>query len=167
MNFLDKIKNSPHYDRLKNSAQYKYDRRQFLIIGGCLCVPCLVMMWALAAMAETENPAIVLAFIYILFLLGMIGYFAYRWLEIFLYMDGYIFCQARLDQPHVSGRGGVSFTVNLTDRQGNPIQRETSKMFSSQWEPFLEEYNNKTVLVAYNEKTDRLVVIGLAQGNIH
>ena len=162
MNFLQKIKASPNYLLLKNSAQYRYDRRQFLIISiisGIVLLPMMVLL-GLVFRIGNPDPSIVLAVFYILFLLGALIFFAYRWLEIFLHIDSYTFCQARLDQPFVKGRGGVGFTVTFTDRHGNSLERNTSPMFSSQWDPLLEEYNNKTVLLGYNEKTDRLVLIG-------
>lgn len=161
MRFLQKIKDSPHYSRLKNSAQYRYDRRQLIIMSVCLGIVLLPMMVLLCLEFKIGNPdpSIVLAVFYVLFLVGALIYFAYHWLEIFLHIDSYIFCQVRLDQPHVQGRGGAYFTVKFTDRHGNQLQRDTSKMFSSNWEPYLEEYNNQMVLIGYNEKTDRLVVI--------
>lgn len=160
MDFLQKIKDSPHYGRLKNSAQYRYDRRQFLIISVAFGIIFLMILPAMILAGDAGDPA---GFVMVIFL--MIGYFlawlyfVYHWLEIFLHINSYIFFQARLDQPHVQGRGGVGFTVEFTDRHGNQLQRKTSAMFSSQWEPYLEEYNNQTVLMGYNEKTDRLVVI--------
>ncbi len=160
MGFLQKIKDSPHYHRLKNSAQHRYDRRQFLIISVCFGIILLMFLPMLFLVGDGGDPA---SFVLVVFL--MMGYFlvwlyfAYRWLEIFLYIDSYIFCRVQLDRPHVQGRGGVSFTVEFTDRHGNQLQRKTTAMFSSQWEPYLEEFNNQTVLIGYNEKNDRLVVI--------
>lgn len=165
MNFLKNIKDSPHYQRLKNSAQYRFDRRQFTIISVCYGIILLIFLPLLFLAAN--GSAAVAAFVWLAFLLIAYGalwaYYAYQWLEIFRHMDSYIFFQVRLDQPHVNGRGGASFTVQFTDRHGKQLQRETSKMFSSQWEPFLEEYNNQMVLIGYNEATDRLVVIKRAE----
>jgi hypothetical protein len=79
--------------------------------------------------------------------------------EIFLHIDSYIFRQAQLDHPHVKGRGGTYYTVEFTDRNGKTLRRDTRAMFTSAAEPFLEDYNNKTVTIGYNEKTDRLVVL--------
>ena len=159
MDFLQKIKESPYFHRLKGSVQYRYDLKNLRIIGICFTIAMVPMLWAFVMLMKTENPAAVFVFFYLLLLAGMILYYFYRWLGIFLYIEHYQFFQATLDQPFVQGRGGVGFLVEFTDRHGNRLQRKTSPMFSSQWEPLLEEYNNQTVLLAYNEKTDRLVLI--------
>ncbi len=162
MNWLSGIKESPHYERLKASVQYKYDRRQFWIIGGMVALM-LLMFTPLLALeardpyADASGSAFVV--LWSLVMVGLALYFLYRWLEIFLYIDHYTFFQARLERAYLRHRGGVGFTVEFTDRQGNRREMQTSPMFSSQWEPVLEEYNNKEVLLAYNEKTDRLIVI--------
>ena len=160
MDFLHKIKDSPNYNRLKNSAQYRYDRRQFLIMSvifGIIFLMFLPLFFLVGDGGDAASFVLVVFMLMGYFLVWL--YFLYRWLEIYLYIDSYIFCHARLDQPHVHGRGGASFTVEFTDRHGNRLQREPGKMFSSQWEPYLEEYNNQTVLIGYNEKTDRLIVM--------
>lgn len=161
MRFLQTIKESPHYLRLKNSVQYRYDRRQFVIFSVIIGISFVIMLPLVFLVGSSNEDAA--AFVMVMFL--MMGYFVgwlfitYHWLEIFRHIDSYIFFQARLDQPHVSGRGGASFTVEFTDRHGKTIKRDTSQMFSSQWEPYLEDYINQTVLIGYNEETDRLVVI--------
>ena len=161
MNFIQKIKESPHYERLKKSVQYTYDRRQFIIISVCFGLIDLLFVPLGILAGETSADA---SFVMCLFLgIGLFGvwlYYLYHWLEIFLRMDRYIFCQVRLEHPHTQYRGGTYYTVEFTDRQGNTIKRDTSPMFSSDWEPYLEDYNNKTVLIGYNEEMDRLVVIG-------
>ncbi|MBR4972393.1 MAG: hypothetical protein IKY59_05425 [Oscillospiraceae bacterium] len=160
MNFLQKIKASPNYLLLKNSAQYRYEKRQFLIISACLGLALLLLLWSIGMLMQTESPSVVIMVFYALFLLGIILYFAYRWLGIFLYIDRYQFFEAKLDQPHVMGRGGVKFTVQWQDRYGNRKSKDTAPMFSSHYEPYLEEYNNQMARIGYNEKTDRLVLIG-------
>jgi hypothetical protein len=64
-----------------------------------------------------------------------------------------------MDKIHLHGRGIACFTVEFTDRQGKTQIRDTANMFSSQWEPYVEAYNNKMALIGYNKVTDRLVVI--------
>lgn len=163
MNWLSQIKESPHYDKLKGSVQYKYDRRQFLIIGAMVALMLLMFVPLLALEARdpyADAAGSLFVVLWCLVMVGMALYFLYRWLEIFLFIDHYTFFRARLDRPYLRHRGGAGFTVEFTDRQGNRREMQTSPMFSSQWEPNLEEYNNKEVLMAYNEKTDRLIVIG-------
>ncbi len=161
MHFFGKIKDSPNYERLKNSVQYRYDRWQFRIIGIFCAILILPMLALLSLGIGVKGAEVAVAFgiVYMLAMLCMVAYFAYHWLEIFRYMDSYIFCQVRLDQPHVAGRSGVKFTVEFTDRHGKLQKRDTDTMFSSHWEPYLEDYNNKIVLIGYNEETDRIVII--------
>ena len=55
--------------------------------------------------------------------------------------------------------GGHYYTVEFYDRQGKPLRRNTSCMFRDLFQPTLEEYNGQRVLIGYNSKTDRVVVI--------
>ena len=159
MNRLHHIKESPHYPRLRKSVQFDYDRRQFLIIAICFGV---LVLPILALTAAANDGAAVMAVLWLLVLAGIALFYLYRWLEIFLYIDHYSFCTAQLLNPHTY-RAAVSYTVTITDRHGNTFQRDTSRMFSSQQAPYLEEYNGRKVLIGYNEKTDRVVVIGLSE----
>lgn len=162
MSSMQKIKDSPHYLRLKESVQYRYDRKQFMII--CAIFGGFFLLVLLPTLPLIDNPSgaeIVWLFLFIiaLFSLPFVLYYSYHWLAIFRHIDSYIFCEVLLDQPHVEGRGGVRFTVEFTDRHGKRLKRDTGTLFSSDWEPFLEDYNNQKVLIGYNEETDRVVVI--------
>ena len=163
MNWLQTIKDSPNYRRLKDSVQYRYDRKQFLIIaislGGFLLFMLASFFPLLGHSEETDAPLVIGMLVLSFFFLPFIGYFTYRWLEIFLHIGSYTFCEVVFDQPHTGYRGGAYFTVEFTDRMGNKRKKDTSQMFSSNAEPYFEDYNNQKVLVGYNEETDRLVVI--------
>lgn len=163
MEFIHKIKDSPHYMRLKNSVQYRYDRKQFLVMSAFfagLFVFFVVMLLPLRGHSAKSDASMTIGLLFLFFVyLPFLLYLAYRWLEIFLYIDSYIFCRVRLDQPHSAGRYGVYFTVEFTDRHGNRLQRDTARMFQSSSEPRLEDYNNQTVLIGYNEESDRVIVI--------
>ena len=80
-------------------------------------------------------------------------------LDIFIKPDGYIFFTAVLDQPNLGYKRGVYYTIKGTDRQGRPIVANTRKMFSNVFSPTFEEYNNLKVLVGYNERTGRVIVV--------
>lgn len=165
MHWLQNIKDSPNYPRLKDSVDYRYWRKQFLLMAGILGGGFLLMLLAVVpAMTEGDegNAAAIMGLFFIAMVyLGLIAYFAYQWLEMFLHINSYTFCEVMLDHPHLHGRGAVSFSVEVTDRRGNKLTKETSKMFHSEAEPYFEEYNNQKVQVAYNEETDRIVVIRL------
>ena len=167
MHWLQKIKDSPNYPRLKDSVDYRYWRKQFLLMAGILGGAFLLMLLAVVlVMTEGDegNAAAIMGLFFIAMVyLGLLAYFAYQWLVIFLHINSYTFCEVMLDHPHLYGRGAVSFSVEVTDRRGKKLTKETSKMFHSEAEPYFEEYNNQKVQVGYNEETDRIVVIRLAR----
>ena len=163
MHFLQKIKDSPHYERLKKSAQYRFDRRQFLGMAAITFGYILLTLLSTSSGIKRDLSNAI-AVIFSLAFLGATLYFGYRWLEIFLCMEHYIFCHVKMDNIHLRGRGYACFTVEFTDRQGKTQTRDTDNMFSSYREPYAETYNHQMALVAYNEKTDRLVVIGQVNG---
>lgn len=166
MKFIQKIKESPHYERLKNSDQYRFDKRQFLVMAALSAGYILIAVLG-ATSGIKGDISVGISFFFSLIFLGATLYFGFRWLEIFLYMEHYTFCQVKMEKLHLLGRGIACFSVEFTDRRGKLQSRNTSNMFSSYRKPYVEDYNNKMALIGYNEKTDRLVVIGLAQGNIH
>ena len=106
----------------------------------------------------------VMMLIMLLIFLPIVAYFVYHWLEIFLRIDSYVFREVVLNRPQVATRGRVKYTVTFTDRHGKSLTRDTSRMFTSQTQPLLEDYNNQTVLIGYNEETDRVVVIQRLDG---
>lgn len=165
MHWLQNIKDSPNYPRLKDSVDYRYWKKQFCILAGIFAGLSLLQLLALlpAMGHDTESDAIIvmaIVFLLLIYMAFIIG-FAYVWLEIFLHINSYTFCEVMLDHPHLHGRGAVSFSVEVSDRRGKKLIKETSKMFHSEAEPYFEEYNNQKVLVGYNEETDRIVVIRL------
>ncbi len=165
MHWLQSIKDSPNYPRLKDSVDYRYWRKQFLlmagILGGAFLLTLLAVVPVMTEGDEGNAAAIMGLFFIAMVYLGLIAYFAYQWLVIFLHINSYTFCEVMLDHPHLHGRGAVSFSVEVSDRRGKKLIKETSKMFHSEAEPYFEEYNNQKVLVGYNEETDRIVVIHL------
>ena len=92
-------------------------------------------------------------------------YEAYRYRSLFKSIDKYETCEARLDRPSTSywGRGAIYYTVSFKTSEGESVTADTRAMWSSA--PFaqnqLEDYNNKTVSLAYDKENDRLVVLGL------
>lgn len=163
MNSIQKIKASPHYLRLKESVEYRFHRKQFTVmaafLGGMYLFMLLMFLPLMGSTAESNDITVAaLVFLGILYAAFLL-YFSYRWLEIFLYIDSYVFREVVLNRPQVGTRGGAKYTVTFTDRHGKPLTRETARMFTSQAQPLLEDYNNQTVLIGYNSETDRLVVI--------
>ena len=166
MNPMQKIKDSPHYSRLKESVEYRFDRKQVIIMasvfGGYFL---LILLVCLPAVGNAAWDVLgVMMLIMLLIFLPIVAYFVYHWLEIFLRIDSYVFREVVLNRPQVATRGRVKYTVTFTDRHGKSLTRDTSRMFTSQTQPLLEDYNNQTVLIGYNEETDRVVVIQRLDG---
>ena len=161
MFFSRKLRESPNFPHIRASLDHIHGRRQTLIIG-CIFGPLLLLFLPVLILVAQQPNGIagaLMTMMWMLVLLGFWAYLLYKWVQIYLHIDSYIFFQAKLDHPHVRGRGGTYYTVEFTDRHGNRLQRDTVDMFTSSAEPYLEDYNNQTVLIGYNEKTDRLVVI--------
>lgn len=163
MHALQKIKDSPNYPRLKDSVEYRFRRKEFLMSagwsGGAMLLMALVFL-PLLGHSDDANVVAAMGMVFLLlFFLSFIAVYGYLWLELFMYIDSYTFCEVMLNRPHLNGRYGASFTVEVTDRHGKKLTRETGKIFYSYGELQFEEYNNQQVLVGYNEETDRLVVI--------
>ena len=161
MLWLQKIKDSPNYPRLKNSVQYRYERKQFLIIAivlGALYLFTLPPILDLILSEPGREGGIAALLLMSFITLPLIAWFAYRWLRLFLHIDDWSFSEAVLDKPHAGYKGGVYFTVTITDRRGNKKLVDTANMFSSS-EPMLEDYVNQKVLIGYNEETELVAVI--------
>ena len=161
MLWLQKIKDSPNYPRLKNSVQYRFERKQFLVIAGILGAAYLLGLMASLDLIRFEpgrDRSIAILVMMSVMVLPMVAYFAYRWLRLFLHIDAWCFSEAVLDKPHAGYKGGVYFTVEITDRRGNKKQVDTANKFSSA-EPMLEDYVNQKVLIGYNRETELVAVI--------
>ena len=161
MNWFQRIQESPHYNRLKNSIEYRYERRQ-LIISAVIMVIAELLSVARVFGYGLRDPAFEV-FVLVLVVLNMVflpllAYLGWRVLRIYRKIDSYTFCEAVLDRPRTGYKGAVSFRVELRTRSGATINRETHAIFGS-WETRLEDYVNKKVLVAYNEETDTVIVI--------
>lgn len=78
--------------------------------------------------------------------------------------DGFVVAQTILDKPHLTGGKNrhVYFTVTFDDGNGNKVTADTTPLFGGGWFDLylLEDYNNKTVDIAYNSETGKVVVLG-------
>ena len=90
---------------------------------------------------------------------------AYNWryYRVFRKISRYTFHKALLAQPHTSRFvHAFHFTVVLENTEKGTISTKTSSIFLARgWlGPFLEDYVNREVTLAYNEETGQVVVIG-------
>lgn len=167
---FSQMREHPNYEKIKKSVEFSHLKREMLILGIILGPLMLIVILGLvhiggldsamqgARWAKLAGNLVLL----VVMLLAMGGYYIYRLVELFSHIDRYTFCAARMDQPHQGYKGSMYFTVEVMDRRGNRIKRDTRKIFG-QVEPNFEDYINRTALIAYNDETDTVVVIGLNQ----
>lgn len=164
MNPIQKIKDSPHYPQLKQSLEYYHCRKRFIVSFVLVCIftiPTFLLLFLAEGSAGSDG-SVVIVFLCALFFIGYSIYCAHRWLQIFLHMDDYLFFPVVLSKPfvhHSRFAAYVCYSLTFPNMDGKIITRETAAMFRNYTDPCLQDYNNKTVLVGYNEETDRLVVI--------
>lgn len=160
---MRKIKDSPHYPLLRESLEYYHCRKRFFISlmwTGLITVPTFLLLILFGGGGDDGN--MVLCILCSLIFLGYSIHCAHQWRQIFLHMDDYLFFPASLTKPIISyGRytHSVCYTLTFPNAQGEIITRDTGSMFHNHANPCLQDYNGKTVLVGYNEETDRLIVI--------
>ena len=158
MSFWSVLRQSPNYPQLKNSVEYNYCKKRILI----LAVAMLVFLVALLIPDQGDVNGVKQG---ILLVAGMVslwlffGYGCWPMVEMFLHISDYYFTEVTLQDIHSVGRYGHYYIVEFNDRQGKLLRRNTSCMFHALSKPTLEEYNGKRVLIGYNSKTDRVVVI--------
>ena len=89
--------------------------------------------------------------------------YSWRYFRVFRKVNRYTFHKALLAQPHTSRFvHAFHFTVVLENTEKGTVTTKTSSIFLARgWlGPFLEDYVNREVTLAYNEETGQVVVIG-------
>ena len=89
--------------------------------------------------------------------------YSWRYFRVFRKISRYTFHKALLAQPHTSRFvHAFHFTVVLENTEKGTVTTKTSSIFLARgWlGPFLEDYVNREVTLAYNEETGQVVVIG-------
>ena len=89
--------------------------------------------------------------------------YSWRYFRVFRKISRYTFHKVLLAQPHTSRFvHAFHFTVVLENTEKGTISTKTSSIFLARgWlGPFLEDYVNREVTLAYNEETGQVVVIG-------
>ena len=96
------------------------------------------------------------------FLLPLWVTYGWRYFRVFRKMEHYTFHKATLTQPHANKFHAFYFEVELNPAEVGPITAKTSSIFLARgWlGPLMEDYVNREVTLAYNEKTGRVVVLG-------
>ncbi len=165
------MKKHPNYEKIKNSAQWRGSCRELRIIAILIGAACglgfVLQLPGLMGDPDFFLEGLGIAAVTVLGLalvLGAIfGVSHYvHWRKLTAAISHYRFCTVKLEEPHQGWKNCVYFTVNLTDKHGKSVKRNTESIFTNMVCP-LEQYLNKTVEVAWNEKTDKVVVIGIVK----
>ena len=150
MRSISEIRESPNFQRLKNSVEFKSKLRTTLIIG-CF----FVILWLIILSAQEIT---IIEILFILISSGLIIYQLYRAFRIFSHIDSYTYTEALLDRPHLGNRGTRYFTVRIRDCFGREFDANTNNIFNRN-EPCFEDYIDQKVLIGYNNDTELVVVI--------
>ena len=159
-------------EKIKCSLSARWHRHN-LITYGIVSLIYAVIMFFIAAFAALEHGDFLLSIsitggIFLVFVIAVspfVIYEIYSYKKLFKDIDKYELCEARLDKPSMSYwlRGAVYYNLYFQLSDYVNVSKATRAMWSSS--PFapnqFEYYNNKTVEVAYDRESDRLVVIGL------
>lgn len=156
MLWLQRIKDSPNYPRIKNSVEFKAQRRHALFVW--ICTAAVLLLAVLTGPGKNPKSTVSLA-IMLPFVILYSLYYVYRVGVLFWKMERWSFSETTLDRPHMGYKSGAWFTVTVRDRSGRELEKETSKIFSTGAGPIFEDYVNRRVLIAYNDETDTVAVI--------
>lgn len=157
MQRFTEIKEHRYYETVKNSVEHRHDRRTAIFVS---IVTVALLGLAIGTLSHLQQAKSIISAMMVLFvLLPYSLYCTYRAVIPFFYMDSYSFTEVLLDKPHSAGRNGMYFTVTLRDRWGYEFKAETHTIFGNSFEPIFEDYINQKALIAYNEKTETVLVI--------
>lgn len=162
MKTWQEVKESPNYERLKNSVEMQCAKRQLILLS---VVTGFCALMVAAPIALSEDPAMTAMGVtfMLMMLLPFPIFYIYRIFKIYSHIDDYTFTEVVLDKPHGGwGRDTMYFDVKVRDRFGKEIYTETHAIFATQGEfsPLIEDYINKKVRIGYNNTTEYIVVIG-------
>ncbi len=99
----------------------------------------------------------------LLVFLPFTAFYIYRIIIIFRKPEEYIFRKVTLKQPHSGDmRGTFYFSILLETEERGWFAADTASIFMGHGlqGPYLEDYVNREVTVAYNRSTEQVVVIG-------
>lgn len=156
MLWLQKLKDSPNYPRIRNSVELKAQLRQALFVWIATAV--MLLLAALAGVGKTPKSTVSFVII-VLFMIPYSLYYVYRVGILFWKIERWTFSEATLDRPHLGYKNSACFTVTVRDRSGRELQRDTTNIFGSISEPVFDDCVNKRVLVGYHDETDTVAII--------
>ncbi len=156
MQYLRQIREHRYYETLKNSVEQRHNRRTAIFVS---IATVFVLALAFGSFEQLRGRSVVSVFLGLFVLVPYSLYCIYKAVIPFFYMDSYSFTEVLLDKPHHRGKGVMYFTVTLRDRMGREFERDTHAIFGNFSDPVFEDYINQKALIAYNEKTETVLVI--------
>lgn len=157
MQRLCEIKEHRHYETIKNSVEHRHDRRTAIFVSIATVAVLALAIATYNYIRQAKSIVTVLMGLFVLLPYSL--YCTYRAVIPFFYMDSYSFTEVLLDKPHHRGKGTMYFTVTLRDRMGREFETDTHAIFGQYQNPVFEDYINQKALIAYNEKTETILVI--------
>jgi hypothetical protein len=154
MRSFSEIRESPNYQRLKNSVEFKAEWRSTWIVG-VFCLILILLMFTVGSLNSADTARAVIGTI---IMIPCLLYQVYRLVRIFFHMDSFTYTEAVLDRPKQGYKGSMYFTVRVRNRFGKEIDVDTNNIFNRN-EPCFEDYVNQKVLIGYNNVTGLVVVI--------
>ena len=146
---------------LWHSREMEYIRRMFLtnlLFGAAMTI----WIWLISEDLPAQERRMLLMIIPAIAVLPVLIFCAYRTVGIFRKAESCIFRKVLLDRP-VGGvlRDTIYFKVRIKRSDGKEIGAMTHAIFQTRgYGLLMEDYVNKTIMVAYNEETEILTVIG-------
>lgn len=102
--------------------------------------------------------------VFALMFLPFVLFALYKYRALFKNLNDYEIYEVRLDHPGTSYwyRGAIYYTVTIETKAGYRVSMDTKPLWSGgAFASFrLDEYNNKKIKIAYNEQTDKMMVLG-------
>lgn len=123
-----------------------------------------VMTFLFSGGMDLQEAAVFLIIMLAICVLPILIFCAWRTFRTFQSAESYIFCTATLSNP-MGGRlrDTIKFRVLLEDAEGYKFVADTHSIFSTH-KDFMglgfEDYVNRNAMIAYNEETGYVVVIG-------
>lgn len=103
--------------------------------------------------------------IWVLPIISFSGFYFYKYKRLFRNLEDYQIYEVMLDKPSTSWnyKGAVYYTISFKIDNGNIITKDTLPIWSSSLMSVasLEDYNNKKIKIAYSDKEDEIIVLGL------
>ncbi len=156
-------------DLLKKSMETKwrkYQKNIILVIDLIilLIIPLLIIPLNLDDLEPSEiiDTVLIALIPLFIFLLPYTIYCIIAYINSYKLLDDYKIYEVVLDKPSASFmyRGAFYYSINFKTESGEYKSFDTPSMFGNFLNPFtIEDYNNQTVLIAYSEKKEKVVLL--------